>query len=87
MNPDIADLLLAAYDAGYCHAAGIPMESPASPLLRDLLTTIAQRHAIEVLALRAWADPPLRRAMPPWLAALAAEADAMQLDLPPREEP
>lgn len=80
-QPDIADLLLAAYDAGYSHAAGIPLESPQSPLLRQLLTTVAMRHQTEVLALRAWADPPLRRQIPPWLAALAAQADAVGMEM------
>ena len=76
-QPDIADLLLAAYDAGFRHAAGIPMELPVNPLTRQLLTTVAQRYAVEVLAMRAWADPPIRRQIPPWLRALAAEYDAL----------
>src|SRR6476619_1506265 len=75
---ELADLLLSAYDAGYCHAAGIPIESPQSPYLRQLLTTIAQRHATEVLAMRAWADPPLSRQIPAWLRELAAQ-DAGEL--------
>jgi hypothetical protein len=83
MTPDIADLLLAAYDCGYCHAAGIAIESPVSPYLRHLLTTVAMRHRTEVLALRAWADPPLSRQMPPWLRALAAEADALACETAP----
>jgi hypothetical protein len=68
----IADLLLSAYDAGYCHGAGIALDEPASPGLRELLSTLAMRHQSEVLALRQWTDPPvLADEIPGWLLAHA----------------
>lgn len=66
----IADLLLSAYDAGYCAGAGIALDRAANPGMDDLLATIAMRHQSEVLALRAWADPPLLAdEIPGWLLA------------------
>lgn len=68
----IADLLLSAFDAGYCAGAGVPCEQATHPGLRDLLATIAMRHQAEVLALRGWSDPPLLRdEVPGWLLAHA----------------
>lgn len=79
----IADLLLSAYDAGYCHAAGIALESPQNTGMADLLTTIAMRHQSEVLALRSWADPPLLADdVPGWLLA-QHERRAIEQSAPP----
>ena len=66
----IADLLLSAYDAGYAAGAGLPCEQATHPGLADLLTQLAERHRAEVLALRAWGDPPLLAdEIPGWLLA------------------
>jgi hypothetical protein len=70
MERGIADLLLSAYDAGYCAGAGLDCEQATHPGLADLLTTLAARHQAEVLALRAWTDP-LPRDAPIWLRAAA----------------
>ena len=75
----IADLLLSAYDCGFCHGAGIALESPPNPGMASLLATIAMRHQSEVLALRQWTDPPLRSDdVPGWLLALSSQADAIE---------
>lgn len=71
----LADLLLTVYDSGYCAGAGIACESAATGLA-DLLTTLAARHQAEVLALRAWGDPPIRAdELPAWLLSLPQQAD------------
>lgn len=69
MERGLADLLLSAYDAGYCAGADLPVEPAAHTGLADLLATLAERHRIETLAARAWADPPLRGEIPGWLLA------------------
>lgn len=72
MERGISDLLLSAFDAGFCHGAGIAMESPLHAGMRELLATLAMRHQAEVLALRGWADPPLLAdEVPGWLLAHA----------------
>lgn len=76
----IGDLLLSAYDAGYSAGAGIACEAATHPGLADLLTTLAERHRAEVLALREWADPPIRAAdLPSWLLSLPSQSDNPQL--------
>lgn len=79
MERGIADLLLSAYDAGYCAGAGVSCEQATHPGLRELLATIAMRHQAEVLALRGWVDPPLTAdELPGWLLSLAQQADSVQ---------
>jgi hypothetical protein len=76
----IADLLLSAYDAGYCAGAGVPCLAPINLGMRELLAMIAMRHQSEVLALRQWSDPPISRDDPPsWLLSLPQQADNPQL--------
>lgn len=80
----LADLLLSAYDAGYCAGAGLACEQATHPGLADLLTTLAQRHQAEVLALRAWADPPiLADELPGWLLAQCERQAALSDATPP----
>jgi len=79
----IADLLLSAFDAGYCAGAGVPCEQATHPGLADLLATLAMRHQAEVLALRGWLDPPLLAdEVPGWL---LAHAERQQLPTTPPE--
>lgn len=82
MERGIADLLLSAYDAGYCAGAGLECEQATHPGMAALLETIAARHEAEIMALRAWTDPPLPRDAPIWLRA-AAERQAIEQTPPP----
>ena len=83
MERGMGDLLLLIYDAGYCAALGLPMESPGSIGLISLLTTLAERHQAEVLARRGWADPPLLADdIPGWLLA-HCERQALPQEPPP----
>lgn len=75
----LADLLLTLYDAGYSAGAGLACEAGTHPGLRDLITTIAQRHQNEVLALRAWGDGALLAdELPGWLLAQRQQADVTE---------
>lgn len=71
----LADLLLSVADHFYSLGAGLPSET-TDPGVRDLLATLEARHRDEVLALRAWSDPPLLRdQVPGWLLQQQQQAD------------
>ncbi len=75
----LADLLLLIYDSAYCAGANLPSESPADPILRDLLSTIAGRHRAEILTFRGWCDPPiLADDLPGWLLTLKQQAETIE---------
>lgn len=75
----LADLLLSVYDAGYCAGAQLPLETPLHTGLAALLTTLAERHRAEILALRGWVDPPRDLdELPGWLLSLSQQADVIE---------
>lgn len=64
----LASVLLDIYHAAYCAGANLPTEAPTDPFIRDLLSTLAGRHRVEILAPRGWLDPPaLNDEIPGWL--------------------
>jgi hypothetical protein len=66
----LADLLLSIYHAAYCAGANLPTEAPEGTYTRDLLSTLAGRHRVEILAPRGLLDEPATNdELPGWLLA------------------
>lgn len=77
----MADLLLTIADHFYTLGAGLPSETTDAGM-RDLLTMLESRHRDEILALRAWGDPPLLRdEVPGWLLKQQQQADRAPAEL------
>jgi hypothetical protein len=78
------DLLLDIYHAAYCAGANLPTEAPVDTHTRDLLSTLAGRHRVEILAPRGLLDPPLLADdLPGWLLAQREREVALADATPP----